>query len=367
MDIILSEQCKNAEKDPTQKKFDKLWKTIEQKQQKLDQISHELSTLNQLYNDEIAPTEQKLIQPCAELIGRLMEFFPRKTLGKNARFELNEWIIELLDLLFLVDPTEARKLGELHTETIAEFAGISVDEMRQEEDTLNYDEFEAEWYAHDEEEAFQDEGTDSGFQEDLFGFDNDARSTADMFGKPTDAASTQQKNIFSDSWLKSLFRKTAKALHPDGEINEERRVEKQALMKQLLVARDNKDIFMMLSLYQHHVNQEAIATNKETIQAIIPHLERKIMELDDELEEQISSDPKSAALYDMFGGKKQKAVMKIVKAQQRELQDLTQELSDTTQSLSNLKALKRALNERHIDDFDIHGLSSHLPPFIEFD
>ena len=69
----------------------------------------------------------------------------------------------------------------------------------------------------------------------------------------------------------------------------------------------------------------------------------------------------------MFGGKKQKAVMKIVKAQQRELQDLTQELSDTTQSLSNLKALKRALNERHIDDFDIHGLSSHLPPFIEFD
>ncbi|MBV1919706.1 MAG: hypothetical protein KUG73_03430 [Pseudomonadales bacterium] len=178
-----------------------------------------------------------------------------------------------------------------YQQVLADFLEVDVEdieeEMSEHGDPLDgaMDEFD------DLERAFHDamnsDNPESGFQDDMFGsgmgedMGEDSDKSYDDFFTGADPSEhslepPKEKNIFSDKWLRTIFRRTANALHPDKERNAALRKEKEGLMAQLLTARDDKDVYSLINLYMQHVDSDDLLIAEDTMGKLCEQLFMKV-------------------------------------------------------------------------------------------
>jgi hypothetical protein len=107
MHITLSEHTASPQKSPLQKRFEKLWREVKNKQAANAKLKNELAELHKTYHENILPVEQLTEQPYTQLAQRLIVFFSRKSLTQWQRYELGQWILECIEHIEPLNPGKA--------------------------------------------------------------------------------------------------------------------------------------------------------------------------------------------------------------------------------------------------------------------
>ena len=377
MNITLSENAVSPKKTKLQKSFDKIWSEVKNKQLENAKLKTELADLHKIYQERILPVEQLTAEPYSQLAQRLIEFFSRKSLSQWQRRELSQWIFECIDY---VQPLHAERGAELvasYQQVLADFLEVDVEdleeEMNQHDDPLEgamgeFDDLEKAFH-----DAMNNDSPESEFQDDLFGFDmgGDGDNTFDDFFTGADSTGhspehspehPKENNVFSDKWLRTIFRRTANALHPDKERNAALRKEKEGLMSQLLTARDDKDVYSLINLYMQYVDSDDLLIAEDTMRKLCEQLREQKNQLTEERHQILYENPMYAALYESLHSKNNKKRERKIALHIQRVEESTHEFSQFVASLRNLKVLKVHLNDRYED----HRFASLEDELFEF-
>jgi hypothetical protein len=383
MTIILSttntqpknqKQSKKKSKAQTKQQalFDKLWQRIERKKKQNQKLRTELDALSLVYKQRLMPLEIAAKTPVFLLLEKLIDFYSRKSMTKWQRVELTEWISESMEIAFALDSEKTEALKEQWLIQIADFHEIDRDEMKE---TIKAAEADPEAFFEGKmNDEFGQKPED--FESPDSADDNTENSTYDMFGDAFDDEQTDQDDDdpfkafreafeefkaemesrqapeplkMDEKWLKSVFRKTANALHPDKEQDIEKREEKEALMTELLRARDENDVLGLINLYHAHVSEDALEINEKSLDALCAQLQNQLDRLRYEKEDLISGveNPIHEMVYTNLYGQSKQQQEKIINDYSNELSQDKQDQINLIASLKNLKVLKVHLEDRY--------------------
>lgn len=281
-----------------QQTFNRLVKRIEKLRQELEQTNNLLDNKLDFYAKQIYPLEQQLTSLQKEVVKILYTYFNnRKLFSKKQKEALREVIItQLSNILKLETGEPDNELKEIFKAV----EGISYEEAAEEDfDTMK----------QEMAEMFEDQG----FQMDL----------DDMHSKMTEEEiikkmlemhyqlkqQAEAKQHKSSSYKKtkkqlereererlleeartknisSIYRQLAKAFHPDLEQDEELKLEKEHLMKELTAAYEKNDLHTLLRLEISWIQKEENNPDKlsdEKLKIYNEALKEQVQELEDEI------------------------------------------------------------------------------------
>lgn len=356
MNITLSEHTQIQEKSDLQQQFDKLWREVKNKQKNNIKLKEELAQLYCVYQTKILPLEQLNQLPHVQLTERLIDFYSRKSLTQWQREELSQWIFECIENIEPYHPEKALALTEAYIQTEANFLGVDIEDIKNEmEQTSPSDELFEFFKDFEEELSATENRGHSNSNDDIFGFSND--DAYDGFFEQGDsnadnihhATSHKVNDIFNDKWLRTIFRRTANALHPDKERNEYEKKNKEKLMSELLKYRDEKDIFSLLNLYMQHVDSDDLTINDSTMTALCEQLKEQKKQLSEERQEILHDNPYQFILYKQLYSKSPKKQKQNIERHIENVKNSSDEFTEFVASLRNLKILKLHLSERFDD------------------
>lgn len=348
MNIAVTEPpLKNKPQDSkNQTRFNKLWQDVKKKQKRNEKFKDDIEALFSTYTQKVMPVEKELEKPLALLAHRLIEFFGKKSLTKRHREELNLWIVQTLSDVAKYNAERAMIISDLYNQALADYYDISIEELLE------------------DDESFDDEMDDemAGSMDDLFGFDDDDDSefedpdseAEDFFGNGSNAGREdindgkpgRHEQLINDKWIKNLFRRTARVLHPDKEQDTGLRLEKERLMSRLLHARDEQDVLTMLQLYSEHVDDAELPIEKQEVDALCGLLQNQKYELDEAREDLIYKSPMHNMVYEHLYGASKKTRERKLKKLIEMLRHDVQLVFGQVEYLRNLSCLKAALEER---------------------
>lgn len=333
-------------------RFVQLQEDIRKKRQRNASLRMDIDALLAEYQNRILPHERRLVQPMSALLQRLIDFFAMKSLTRWQRDELVVWIHETLEMLGRLDSEAAQTMGKAFNQKLADYFNMSVEQL----DKIQAEEDDIEAIV---EQLFREMNPEDGdedvdLQDDLFGFD-ESEPAAEQNENPEPVVSKKPAPAFGEEWIKSLFRRTAKILHPDREQDEQRRNEKHILMSQLLTARDAGDVMAMIELYTTHVADAQAKFTAAEYQDILVMLEDQLQRLDEESDDIVNATPFHHFLYRRLYSRQKAARERKIKAYLAQIDEDIQVQMEGIAALRTLKDLKMALEVRlsHFDDVDM--------------
>lgn len=349
--------------------FDKLWQRIERHKKQNQKLREELDSLSLVYKEQIMPLEMAAKTPVFSLLEKLIDFYSRKSMTKWQRVELTEWISDSLETAFTLDSEKTYALKEQWLLQISDFHEIDHEEMKE---TIKAAEADSKAFFEgkmDDELYGQSKGSQStndnitDTTEDMFSdaFDADQpnqndddpfsafREAFEEFRAEMESRQAPEPLKMDEKWLKSVFRKTANALHPDKEQDTKKREEKEALMTELLRARDENDVLTLITLYHSHVSEDALEINEKSLDALCEQLQNQLDRLRYEKEDLINGaeNPIHEMVYRNLHGKSKKQQALTIKNYKGELESEKEDLMAMVSTLKNLKVLKTHLEKRY--------------------
>ncbi|GLS25150.1 hypothetical protein [Marinibactrum halimedae] len=407
MKITVTEQKTKKKGQKAQNKVNDLWKQLQFKQRLVEKKRADIDAAMAVYHEKIMPLERDVLNPSiAKLAEKLIVFFSRKSLSNWHRDEMYEWLQSMMHLIGQTDSELARELAMKFNDVVETLTGQTPEERaaameeaelraQQEEqeaqasvfeDDEDEDDFEATIEAIVQamrekmkkmgsatEDMFGDEGIEEAlaeFEAELRqdfknkakedsenkgnGFDGfyDDDSAAD-FESPFDHKKSKPTSVVNQKWLRSLFRRTAAALHPDKEQDETRKAEKEAIMAKLLDARDREDVAEILSLYAEHVEDGELALSEADSQSVIDALEQQINDIDHTLHFELFDSPMQKFVYDQLHANSKSAKTRKLNAWKKDIQKQETNTLEVLSELKNLSVLKEVLQVRRDSMIDI--------------
>ena len=353
-----------------------LWIKIEKHQKRNANFTKKRSKLFEQFKQQAQPAEQKLADAITAQVEHLIRFLSKKSLTDKQRNELLGWVSDDIDYLAThlfsegIDVADLREqinteltlLTEsldqaVDEESIAELANM-LDEMFGGEMQFNREELieiiknpaliqEHVQRFHEkmnEEEIEKDdysEEFDQGFEED---FDYQYNRSFSKRNSKEELGILEK--LFKGSQLNKMYKRLAAKLHPDKESDATKKAIKHDLMQQLASARENKDVFTLLTLYHEHIDDDSFNFDAETLAAIEALLSKKVGELNAELKELKSADTPEAIVWEHFHGRSNKITTENIATHTERLEDEIMSINQFIVSTSTLKALKTELNTR---------------------
>ncbi len=282
-----------------QQTFNKLIKRIEKLRLDLVRVHTSLDEKLDFYVKNIHPLEQQLTELTKEIIKQLFSFFNNKLFSKKERKNLSGVIAGKLDEIFQLkegEPDEELK------EIFKAVQGISYEKAVEQDFNVMKDDMESIF----EEFGFEMnlDGLHSKMtpeemmrktieiQEELKqqAHQNEQRQTIRKKTKKEQEKEEKAKLVEEARArnISSIYKQLAKILHPDLEQNEELKLQKEELMKQLTIAYENNDLHTLLKLELTWIQNEENNFDKLTDDKLGIYnevLKEQIRELEDELEE----------------------------------------------------------------------------------
>ncbi len=290
-----------------------------------DRFREELDALVDRVSQKIKPYEIERLSTLRALSLHLIPFLSKKTLPEYLREELFDWIegqlmhlngnpfaqdIDYADIeAFLHQHLD--KLKDLKTEKLfkqLEKAGHSDEEIAEAKDL-----FEKLRNGEDIDDFFEEDpdfGANNEFdgQDDLFGFDESLfGENEDAFEQAFDAFQDQQREqeqtlsrLLKATSINKLFRRIARAIHPDLAQDEEEKQTRHAQMSRLLHAREEKDIAYILRCYSETFGQLPEDFPKSDYDKLTTIINHKIQQLRDEKHSILMEKPFYAQFHDWF-------------------------------------------------------------------
>lgn len=348
MEIILSDQQNISKKQQSKyySNFDKLWQKVQKKQKVNDKLAQEMDELIQVYNKHVAPKEKEFGPVYSALLKKLIAFYSRKSLEEEQRAELERWLTDILEQLGAIDAELAQEHSESFDNVYCDYHQISLEEMHENEKKLEA-EFD-EMHSHAAEDNVSDD--DVSEVEDSEQTESDLEpenlDDQDQDEPKPEPELADRKQVINDKWIRSLFRRTARALHPDKELDPVKREHKHALMSELLNAREKQDIMSMMMLYKEHVDDSELLLDATEMEHLCELLQQQYEQLDEAKLDIIYQSRLHETIYKNLHGGTKKTRDKKLKLHIEDVQDGIDFQIHMTKYLKNLNCLKSALEER---------------------
>lgn len=189
-----------------------------------------------------------------------------------------------------------------------------------------------------EEHELDHNDLDDDFFEDDFDFHN-----------KTSGQSTSIENIntlLKTSDIKKLYKKIANKLHPDKESNECLRNEKNKLMQQLSIAKQEGDIFTLLQIGQKWLPEFELDLSPKALKIIITMLEEKVRVLNIEHQDIRSNTSLKTVIWNKFSARSKKQQQTNFQKHIASLTACQLEIQESMCSLSTVKAVNAYLKEK---------------------
>lgn len=253
-----------------------------------------------LFRQHILPRETRLTGDHGELTDRLMDAYAEHWLGSAEQALLNLWIADNLRSLaghpFAAAPQREalnRRWQQLqaaetaHAPPATRTGGSLLDDLFDDELDDEDDVFDFGWHAGDRHPAEPEKVDDIDVGEaQPENPDSTGQSSTDERSTETEGSSRSKASIEQLEQrlsVERLFRQLARTLHPDLEQDEARKAEKHELMSECLLARKNKDINTLLTLYCEHVGDLPDDLEGNEHEELIQALEQQLRQLQNEL------------------------------------------------------------------------------------
>ena len=359
------------------------WERVSRLKKRNEALNQEMGAFIQEVNLQIEDAEKKMADAVYSQTAHLTTFLQRKSLAQWQKMELLAWIdqnlMSLMSSPFSDKQAVQSLIEELHVIAEGFFSNESAKEKpsseksgnaeqgdgrrkskQHKEQTPNEDMFAdlfKEFADDDEDDVEMDDGpgeNPDSFWEQIFddfeAFEQEEQSREDQKNK-------ELKNLLNKTSVKAIFRRLAKVLHPDREQDEERKLVLHEQMSELIEARNNNDVFQLLSLYETHTGESPLAAIGDNKQEILTLLKSQVQQLKEEETRIIYDDPTTAHYYEHFYAKTQKTRTQKIKRYCSDLKKMTSQEMKITQSIRSISTLKPYLEERYdnrifIDNFD---------------
>ena len=384
---------KNKQKKITpQSRFNDALVKYQRIQKQNERFRDDLDTLVARVTPQIEAAENKRLQALTVLNHRLIPFMSKKTLPEYLRDELYEWIQENMEQIALNPFTQKDALDTLyealdehmdalqrtksekflnklrkqgHSEEELEEASRLVDAMHNSE---SFEEFMASCeniFGEDDNPEQETNSSDEldkqnvtedmfGPDESLFGNDTDFNEYInseyeDAFFEETEAEKRQQRQLtqlLKKSSITKLFRRIAKAIHPDLETDPALKKQKHQKMSQLIIARDEKDIALILQLYNEIIGDLPDEFSTDDYQALTKLLNHKIEELRDNKNAILAEKPQYGPYYEWFYAKNSHQEKQNISDFKAQLSRLSTNYILIASEITSIKSLRPFLEER---------------------
>ncbi|TDH19701.1 hypothetical protein EXU57_22610 [Segetibacter sp. 3557_3] len=289
--VIVKQNGESLSKE--QQNFNRLIRKIDVLRTELAKVKKDLSDGLTFYATYIHPLEQQLLEMQKEAV-RLLVPFTRytKSLSRHEKGMLKDFLIDQLDQIQLFEEKLDPELGQI----FYELNGFTDDDALQ----LKFERVKSEIRS-----MFHRMGYDVDLQklhkdmseEELIATvreiqENVEQSAGEHRRTKANEAHTQQKrkasllNQLRTTNLSAMYKQLAKMLHPDLEQDEDRKVEKETLMKQLTTAYNNNDLHTMLSLeitWMETAKKQNPSASHQKIKLYNRALREQVKELENEL------------------------------------------------------------------------------------
>lgn len=211
-----------------QSSFNKRVKEIKNLKQEFEELSSALEMAQAEYQKKVIPLQSDFIALTKERLGILYDYYWNEKLSKALKKDLLEVLIaECQSLNVYSDDEEVRKwLEEFETHLNAG----SNDESRKEQAELDeaFNKFFDGYYGSDEDKGFEG---DRNFQNS---------------GQKKKAAKQAAKDEIHKRSIKEIYRGLIKVFHPDKEMDETAKIEKEEISKEITEAYKKNDLLALL-------------------------------------------------------------------------------------------------------------------------
>lgn len=330
------------------------------------------------FKQSVEQLEQEVCRANEQWILQLVSFVPRKSIKGRQHGALLDWIQEELTIL------ESNPFNPVNTDDLRDaFNEAIVTSIKQDPNSSEVSEEQLEHYRielslmlgekielSDEElsELIRDPHKAMTYFESVLRHKMDSDYVGDdeyfhgqespFFHEESDQHdhSYQQRThntnndvataLFSDKQMNRLYRQLAKKLHPDRELNSDKKAEKMDLMQQLTHARDVKDPLTILLFAQQFLPEYQLELNENLTVQLESILRDKVKQLNADYHELRRGDGLSVIIWQRFGGGTKAAREKGLREYRQALEQDVEILMAKCREIKTVKRLQKHLKAR---------------------
>jgi hypothetical protein len=336
---------KISDKDDTEmlklkKAFNKGLSQIEKIRRELEAFDINMQKLSDRYHTEIDPMMMELHKVQIQAIEILDAAYQKKSYTLTEKEVLHEHILKEINHLvdaggtvpekfnsYLAIPDEAKGLL---ADMVKEKYGFDVDpDDLAGETKLNFEDFQAKYQKF----FIQDEDQDD---------------------KKMDTEFVDLREHFM-----KMYKSLAKRIHPDLERNETVRLQKEQLMQELTAAKENEDLFALLTLRQKidRIEKTESDLDENFLALYLKKIKSELKALDNKLLNKKHSSGKDSFLYNRYYAKSEKVQSKNFVMHQLQLKDEIDEYEDWVLSFKTVKSTKEYI-QAYLDE-QLYGGSAY--------
>jgi len=350
---ISTHNNKKSSHHKLQKRFDKLQKKLLKEKKLMDKMMLQVDLIVNQFNDLNTNLNTQYLEKNEVLALKLIKFCSRKSMARWQREEVQQWFMDINGKIQNVAPELSTQLSDQMEQAHADYVGISVEELRAKfeemqryENELDEELFCEPDFDEESEHLEKNKPSDSPFQDDFFSDDFEQFEEKEGSFTEDPFVNTEQPSLMSEQWIRKIFRRTAKELHPDKEQDPIKQKQKQQQMSELLNARKNNDIMTMLMIYNEHVNDSELSFAEDEMNTICLLVEQQIEQLNQEKYHFLYASPYREMMHDLVYNPSSKKQQLNFKTLTDDLELSYQSDVNTIPQLKNLKQLKEVLIER---------------------
>ena len=146
----------------------------------------------------------------------------------------------------------------------------------------------------------------------------------------------ESKSILGNTSVNKMYKKIAKILHPDTELEAEEKERKHHLMSTLVSAKKENDILTIMEMYNTYVSEDEVVFEEKELKIINEVLKDKLDTLEEEFYDIKFHHPKRQVFEELLG-KSEKSILKNV---EKYIDEITTEEEKNRYFQENLKTLK---------------------------
>jgi hypothetical protein len=352
----------------SQQAFNRLTARIASLRNEIESDGTRLRKLSNIFNSEITPLVQELGREKIALAKALAAGYKTIKLTEKQKNEVENMIFDLLDDAFsVVEPdAETEKLYN-------SFAAVSYKKNLKEEEQQMKEELQEQLYdmfGIDINMEDFDEGPEgyAAFQEKIRQQIEQQQQNQGKRKKTKKQlekeSSLQQQEEIKKRSIRSIYMSLAKLLHPDTEINETVKREKEEIMKEVTRAYNENDLSALLKLELQWVvteNDHLEKLTDDTLKIYIAVLKAQVKELEMEKTIQINN-PVFGPVMHIFSMNESSA-LDAIKYEKKERSWYIEEMKNHTKALESGK-LRVAIRDS-INDYYTGGNADEFPSFDE--
>lgn len=382
---MLAVQKKSAPKRKQVKRspselFQKKWEDIRKKKLRNEKLSDEIDQIQKKFEKEITPEQNKLTQTKKNLILHLCTFMDSKKLSLYDKGELLNSLQDIIHECINENWKEDAELLDISTKLFE----YSKDLNKQEEalsddddDEMFGDDFEQQMAVKmfrdqlgvpedviSDEEIIQitkDPAILESYKEKIQDYFAQEQQKKNQESNTKDKEENlEQKKLLNNTSINRLYKKLAKILHPDLEIDENKKEEKNKLMSKVVTAKNENDIITLLQIYNEYSEDNKFSFSDEEFNIFNSILRKQESDLNVEKFKLTKMSGFSSFLYSTFHSRSKKVIQSKFNDYIKYIQEECDSINQLHKQVRTVKGVRQFLHNNNSEEEELEMMSLML-------